>query len=72
MKQKFRERLFVFGFDASFEEEPLLRLITATYNVTAYPTVIIEGRSYADFMPRENLTETLCSFYKSKPEECGK
>ncbi|MBI2144059.1 hypothetical protein HYU17_02815 [Candidatus Woesearchaeota archaeon] len=72
LKQKFRDRLFVFGFDASFEDEPLLSLMTATYNVTAYPTVIIEGSSYADFMSKENLTETLCGLYVDKPGECRK
>lgn len=72
MKQKFGDRLFLFGFDTSFGKEPLLNLLVSTYNVNQYPTVIIENQKYVGFMSKENLTSTLCAAYQSPPEGCVK
>ncbi|HIG97876.1 TPA: conjugal transfer protein TraF [Candidatus Woesearchaeota archaeon] len=71
LKQKFNERLFIFGFDASFEQEPLLELLETTYNVTSFPTTIISDDRYVGFMSKDNLTQTICGLYKSRPEYCG-
>ena len=71
LKQKLRQRLFIFGFDTSFEKEPLLNLLVSTYNVTSYPTTIIENNKYVGFMSEENLTNTVCGFYDSKPTDCA-
>lgn len=70
LKQKFGDKLFVFGFDASFKDEPLLNIMVDTYNITAYPTIIVENQTYAGFMSADNVTATICGFYGSRPKEC--
>lgn len=72
MKQKFGDRLFLFGFDTSFGKEPLLDLLVSTYNVDEYPAVIIENQKYVGFLSKENLTSTLCAAYQFPPEGCVK
>lgn len=69
-KQKLGERLFIFGFDTSFGKEPLLKLMISTYNVTAYPTIIIEDQKHVGFMAKGNLTSTICGLYEAAPDYC--
>ncbi len=71
LKQKFGQRLFIFGFDASFKNEPLLNLMVSTYNVTDFPTLVIENRKYTGFMSTDNLTGTICSLYDAAPDYCA-
>ena len=71
LKQKFDQRLFLFGFDTSFVKEPLLNLMVSTYNVTTFPTVLIEDKKFEGFMSKDNLTETICGLYEHPPEYCG-
>ncbi len=70
LKQKFGQRLFIFGFDASFRKEPLLDLMVSTYNVTDFPTLVIENTKYVGFMPNGNLTGTICALYGDAPGYC--
>lgn len=70
LKQKFGQRLFIFGFDASFRKEPLLNLMVSTYNVTGFPTLVIENTKYVGFMPNSNLTGTVCALYGDAPDYC--
>ena len=72
LKQKFGDRLFLFGFDTSFDKEPLLNLLVTTYNVQDYPTLIIEDKKHVGFMSKENLTSTICAGYKNPPQGCTK
>ena len=71
LKQKFDQKLFIFGFDTSFEKEPLLNLMVSTYNITSFPTVIIEDRKYVGFMSKDNLTGTICGLYTAAPDYCA-
>lgn len=70
LKQKFGQRLFIFGFDASFKKEPLLNLMVSTYNVTGFPTLVIENVKYVGFIPKDNLTSTICALYADAPGYC--
>ncbi len=71
LKQKFNQRLLIFGFDTSFDKEPLLNLMVRTYNVTSFPTVIIEDNKYAGFMSKDNITSTICGLYEAAPDYCS-
>ncbi len=70
LKQKFGARLFIFGFDVSFDEEPLLNMVENTYNVTEFPSLVIENSTYRQFLPTANLTSKICGFYRSEPDAC--
>ncbi len=71
LKQKFGQRLFIFGFDTSFKQEPLLNLMVSTYNVTDFPTLVIENTKYTGFMSNDNLTKTICGLYNTVPDYCA-
>lgn len=71
LKQKFGDRLFIFGFDTSFGKEPLLNLMVSTYNVTKFPTLVIENRTFTEFLPKDSLKSEICGFYESLPKQCA-
>lgn len=56
------ENITVFAFSAVWDE-PLLRLFMINYNVTAAPTVIIDGTSYSGLQTRENISSVICKSY---------
>lgn len=70
LKQKFGQRLFIFGFDASFKKEPLLNLMVSTYNVTDFPALVIENAKYVGFLPKDNITSMICALYDDAPDYC--
>ncbi|KHO47668.1 MAG: hypothetical protein QT00_C0002G0328 [archaeon GW2011_AR5] len=56
------ENITVFAFNTEWDE-PLMRLVMISYNVTGTPTVVIDDVSYSGLQTREKLAETLCKNY---------
>jgi len=72
LKKKFKDKLLVFSFDSKFESEPMIPLLKKTYNVTSYPTIVIEGKSKNRFQDKDAILKEICSSYKEKTEDCIK
>lgn len=70
LKKKFRDKLLIFSFDSQFEAEPMIPLLKNTYNVTGYPTIVIEGKPKTGFQDKNFILKTICSYYKEKIEDC--
>lgn len=70
LKKKFRDKLLIFSFDSKFEDEPMMPLLKNTYNVSSYPTIVIEGKPKARFQDKDTILNELCSYYKEKIEDC--
>ncbi len=70
LRQKLKERMFVFAFDASFTDEPVLQMLLNSYNVTEFPTIIIRNNTYVGFMPKDNLSKAVCESYETPFEAC--
>ena len=71
LKKKFKDKLLVFSFDSQFESEPMIPLLKKTYNVTSYPTIVIEGKSRTKFQDKDTILKEICSYYKDKTEDCN-
>lgn len=71
LKKQFKERLLIFSFDSKFEQEPLLNVLEASYGITKYPTLIIEGKKYEGFTEKESILVAICQYYTSEIEECS-
>ena len=71
LKKKFKDKLLIFSFDSKFETEPMISLLKTTYNVTSYPTLVIEGKTKTAFQPKESILKDVCSYYKEKTGDCA-
>ncbi len=58
LKRKYKENLLIFALDADLDE-PSLQTLKIHYNVTIYPSLIIEGKLYEDFKGKEELENIL-------------
>lgn len=70
LKGKFKEKVMVFSFDASFDKEALIPILTKVYNVKEYPSLIIEGQTHQGLIEIEELEQIVCTSLKSPNENC--
>ena len=71
LKKKFKDKLLIFSFDSQFESEPMIPLLKNTYNVTAFPTIVIEGKPKYGFVDKNAILKEICSYYTEKTEDCA-
>ncbi len=64
-KTKLKENLLIFAIDERLEAaEPVVTLLKQSYNVTSYPTLIINGKDvYPALLDKERMGRILCSSY---------
>ena len=70
LKGRFKDRLLVFSIDASFVQEPLVPILRQTYNVTKFPSLVIDDDAFYGLMEEDELSAQLCNRYVNKPEGC--
>jgi thiol-disulfide isomerase/thioredoxin len=66
----FNGSLLVFPVDSDFREEPLVDVLLKTYNVTSYPTLVIDGEIVKKYLPKEELKEKICSKFLEETNKC--
>ncbi len=71
LKKLFKDKLLIFSFDSKFESEPMIPLLKNTYNVTNYPTIVIEGKPKSKFQDKNAILKEICGYYKEKPPDCA-
>ena len=70
LKRLFKDKLLVFSFDGTFEEEPFIPILKKVYNVTEFPTVIVENQELHGLQNRDTLLEEICAHFKGEYPEC--
>ena len=70
LKSILKDRLLVFPIDADYEAEPMVNVLSAQYNVTVYPTLIIWDRKVEGYRTEKEVLEEICPFYRIKPDIC--
>ncbi|MBR9683469.1 hypothetical protein GOV03_02925 [Candidatus Woesearchaeota archaeon] len=63
LKNEMGVHLLNFAFDAQFEDEPLIDILKNAYQVTQYPTLIIEGKKFEGLTSKEVILQEICSNY---------
>jgi len=71
LKKKFKDKLLIFSFDSKYELEPMIPLLKKTFNITKYPTIVIEGKSKEKFQDKDDILRDICSYYKENTEDCA-
>jgi lysyl-tRNA synthetase class II len=70
LKKRFREKLLIFSFDSKFEDEPLISILKSSYEISRFPTLVIEGEKFEGFTETEKILESICPYYSSEIKEC--
>lgn len=64
LKHKLGTKLLNFVFDGTYEDrEPVVKLLKDIHNVTSYPTLVINGKTFHGFMGRKEILAELCPLY---------
>lgn len=70
LKDIFRDRLLIFSLDILFTEEPLIHILTESFNIDSAPSLVINDLSLKEFVKKQELKEIICAQYREKPHEC--
>ncbi len=63
LKQLFEDKLLVFAIDSDFTDEPMIGLLKNKYNITVYPTLVINNEKIEQFLSRDDLLMKICPKY---------
>jgi len=70
LKKLFKDKLLVFSFDSQQEGEPMINILKHTYNVTKYPTLVIEGEKFTSLMDKTESLKEICRYHLTD-EKCA-
>lgn len=70
LKDIFKTKLLIFAIDSNYEEEPMIGLLKRSYNITKYPTIVIEENKYEGFTKKDEILDEVCSRYASNDSKC--
>jgi len=71
LKQKFQDKLLVFAIDETLDIEPMVNILKETYNITKYPSLVIEDKTFSGFVENDAILKEICSHYSNKTiDEC--
>lgn len=66
-KRVLKENILIFSIDETFKDrEPIIELFAATYNITKFPTLIIENESHDGLVNKDAMKNILCENYKDE------
>jgi len=72
LKQLLKDKLLVFSIDESLEEETMVKILKNTFNITKYPSLIVEKEKIEGLADKDLLLEKICGYYQTELEECKK
>ncbi|MEK6854311.1 MAG: hypothetical protein AABX60_03170 [Nanoarchaeota archaeon] len=71
-KKLLGDRLLVFPINTDLEaDEASIEMLKKRYNVTTYPTIIVEERKYEGVVSKSELMPIICGSFKASVEECS-
>lgn len=70
LKEKLKDKLMIFSIDADFIGEPMVNILTQTYNVTKIPSIVVEEIIFEHLVGKDNLSSEICGHYSAKPSYC--
>ncbi len=70
-KRLFGERLLVFPIHSDIkEQEHLISMLEVYYNITSYPSIVIEDKVYPGVFSRDLLKQLICNSFLQPQPEC--
>jgi len=65
IKALFNEKTLIFVIDADFIQEPIVDIMKKQYNVTKFPTVVVEDQVFDEFLSKDDLMAHICGHLKN-------
>jgi hypothetical protein len=59
-KQLLEQDLLIFSIDSAFVQEPMIELLMSSYNVTEFPTIVVNEQAYSGYQDRDEFQTALC------------
>ena len=73
LRKLFGERVLVFSLDSN-AEEPMIQILLSSYNITQFPSVVVEEKVFQGHTDVETLLAEICSEFSSidgkVPSQC--
>ncbi len=71
-KKQFGEKVLIFPINLDFRsKEPMIEIAMAQFNITKYPTIVIDDKKYEGVIKKEELEPIICKSLKDS-EFCPK
>ena len=74
-KMHLKQNVLIFAINEKLDKtEPLIELLKSVYNITSYPTLVVEDSVYPGYSDKDKLGKILCDDYKSNDTKsliCG-
>ncbi len=74
IKKKLQNKVLVFSFNSAFKDEPMIDILLESYNITTFPSVVVENNVLQGHTKVEPLFKAICNEFteSAKPVECKK
>jgi len=67
-KKLFGEQVLVFPINLDFRnQETMVDIVLEQFNITKYPTIVIDNKKYEGVVMKEQLQKTICDSLRSSP-----
>ena len=71
-KKQFGEKVLIFPINLDYRsQEPMIEIAMAQFDITKYPTIVIDGKKYEGVIKTEELQQIICKSLKNS-EHCPK
>jgi len=70
LKNEFKDKLLIFALDSTYVDEPMIEMLKGQYGISRYPTLVIEGHVFEDFISKDKLLRAICPLYKEDIDYC--
>lgn len=74
LKKKFDAKILIFSLDSGFTQEPMINTLLTSYNITAYPSIVVGEKAFQGRRDVRELMNILCSEFieigTEVPKEC--
>jgi len=70
LKNEFKDKLLIFALDSTYTDEPMIEMLKDQYEISRYPTLIIENHAFEGFVSKDRIIEIICPMYKEDVDYC--
>lgn len=60
LRSRYKENLLIFAIDSQFTQEPFIPLLLQRYNVSIYPSLVVEDNTMHGFTDKDDILSELC------------
>lgn len=73
IKKLFGSQVLVFSFNSGFEQEPMIKILLTSHNITQFPAIVVGDQVYQEHKSVREVLELVCREFEkigAEQEEC--